>query len=276
MTAPRARSSGPFGTHARRISAAEFRITVSRATVPKEELPEHIHVDGQIILAVDPGYLSRAFDRDAQGEGFDLVYNPPGTVHRDCFFDVGGRFLSVAVPRQLAPLGDDPVHLRGGSARDAAGRLLAQCLQTAPSPTVLEQVTLELLGDVTSVRTPSQPPAWLRDAEELIVLHATRPAATVAEIAGILGLHPVYFARAYRAAHGYGPAKSLQRNRIAQAVALLSRDRTLAEVAADCGFSDQSHLSRSLRTVFAATPTQVRDAFDPELRMFKTGALARA
>ena len=243
--------------------------------MPKDQLPEHIHEDGQIILAVDPGYLSRAFDRDAHGAGFDLVYNPPGTVHRDCFLEVGGRFLSVAIPRHLSPSICDPLHMRGMAASTAAARIVGMCIDGGLDATVAENVTLDLLGEVVALPMPPPRPAWLKQAEEMISASATHSSSTIAGIAKALGLHPVYFARAYKAALGHGPAKALQRFRLATAVSMLSCDRSLAEVAASCGFADQSHLSRSLRAAFAATPSALRDAFDrPRLRMFKTGALA--
>ena len=271
MAAGRAQPARLFGTHFRQVEAGAFGYTLSRATVPKEELPEHIHEDGQIILAVDPGYLSRAFDGDALGDGFDLVYNPPGTVHRDCFFDVGGRFLSIAIPRHLTQRAGDPLHARTPGARGAAARLLGLCLADELNALAAENVTLDLLAELRPAQRSTSAPPWLKQADEAIASAATRPSATIRQIAQTLGLHPVYFARAYGSARGFGPATALQRHRIASAVAMLSNDRSLAEIAASCGFADQSHLSRSIRGAFATTPTALRDAFGPaRLQMFKT------
>lgn len=85
--------------------------------------------------------------------------------------------------------------------------------------------------------------------------------AGVSGVAAALGLHPVYFARAYRRARGYGPASAIQIHRVNRAVSKLGKGVSLAELAHDCGFADQSHLSRSFRKFAHALPSRLRDAF---------------
>lgn len=234
---------------------------MSRATVPKEELPEHIHNEAQVILAIDSGYLSRALGSDI-GTGFDLVYNPPGTVHRDCFWGVGGRFLSVTIPQVLAPRGHEPCALRSNRAMRSARALLGKCV-SGTDPLGIEESILNVLAAVEARDEEIHGAEWLGIADEMIAVEATEAHVTIAGLARKLGLHPVYFARAYRAARGHGPAKTLQAHRIAAAVAMLSRDRSLAEVALSCGFADQSHLCRAMRSWIGVPPKALRAAFEP-------------
>ncbi|HJR82729.1 MAG TPA: AraC family transcriptional regulator [Sphingomicrobium sp.] len=251
----------PFGRHYREVQVAGFQCTLSRATVPKEELPEHIHTDGQIILALDAGYLSRAFAADEHGRGLDLVYNPPGTVHRDCFFESGGRFLSVSAPASVAPPLPNPVRLEAHSARGSAARLAGLCARAAADDALeIEQTILDLLGGA-GTNSEVRHPSWLPRAHELIDSHSLEQQASIGAIAGALQLHPVYFARAFRAAVGHGPAKALKARRISAATALLSRDISLAEIASSCGFADQSHLCRSMRQMFGIPPSKLGVAF---------------
>jgi AraC family transcriptional regulator len=257
-----------FGTHFREIPVGPFTCTLSRATIPIDQLPEHIHDQGHLILALDPGYLSRALD-DAGG-GFDLIYSPPGTVHRDCFVEPGGRFLSVDVPAGMAPQLADPVRLRSCSAIASSGRLLGLCVSGRNAPLLIEEQLLLLLGEAAPTDSRHSP-AWLDRADELIEASAVERVG-VSALAGALGLHPVYFARAYRKARGYGPAHSLQMSRVRRAASLMSRDISLAEIAASCGFADQSHLCRSMRRFADVAPSALRGAFSSSggLQMFKT------
>jgi len=56
---------------------------------------------------------------------------------------------------------------------------------------------------------------------------------------------PSYFARAFRMTLGMAPHQWILKKRIERAKSLMiSSDRSLAEIAAMCGFVDQSHLSR--------------------------------
>lgn len=252
-----------FGTHYRSLTAGPFDFGLSRATVAKEHLPEHRHEDAHFILAIDAGYQSRAFDAGEIGQGLDLIYNPPGTEHRDCFFDPGGRFLSVGVPAAAAPRRSRPLHLKVPGPHRLAAAMLGLCARgAADSKLVLESSALELLGHVSEKLRPDVAPSWLARADELIDSRATDQAVTVSGIAGELRIHPVYFARAYRAARGENPAAAIHRRRLRAVTAMLSRDIGLSEIAFACGFSDQSHLTRSVSRMFGLPPSALRAAFD--------------
>ena len=81
----------------------------------------------------------------------------------------------------------------------------------------------------------------------------------IAELARKAGLHPVYFARAFRRAFGCSPGDYLRQRRIDLAIAgLCGGTRPLAEVAGDCGFADQSHMSHSLQRAIGLSPLQLR------------------
>jgi AraC family transcriptional regulator len=79
------------------------------------------------------------------------------------------------------------------------------------------------------------------------------------QLAAELQLHPAWLARAYRSAMGEGILESLRRRRVARAASLLrSSNSSLAEVAAEAGFYDQSHMTRSFQATIDRTPSKVR------------------
>lgn len=259
MSGPRGRF---FGTHFRSVVAGGFELNLSRATVPKEDLPEHRYDDAHFIFALDRGYLSRAFETGARGQGFDLIYNPPGTEHRDCFDEPGGRFLSVGVPRVVATAGSTPLHVKSPRAQALAARILGLCSSGAPVDAQVEDSLLDLAGCLAEPKGGTmRTPRWIDTADDLIRTRSVEQGVTVRALAHDLGLHPVYFARAYRAARGHGPAAALQRHRVQTATGLLMHDFSLADVAAMCGFADQSHLSRSVASEFGTPPSRLRSAF---------------
>jgi AraC family transcriptional regulator len=251
-----------FGTHSRTIEAGPFICTLSRATVPKERVPEHQHDDGHFILAVDPGYLSRAFDAEEFGRGLDLVYNPPGTAHRDCFHEPSGRFLSLAVPSAISPQASAPRRVSSAPAEAMMRQVLGICARRdIVDALYLEDCLFRLLASIEERAVVSRSPQWLTRADELIAARATEHGVTIAALAQELDLHPVYLARAYAAVRGPGPAVAILHRRIAAAAAMISRDHGLAEIAAECGFADQSHLCRSMQKLFGISPGQFRLAF---------------
>ena len=90
----------------------------------------------------------------------------------------------------------------------------------------------------------------------------TVPLARLAEIAG---LHPLSLIRAFRRSEGMPPHAYQTARRIGQAQALLRQGLAPAAVAQDCGFADQSHLTRAFKRVVGVPPGLYR------LGTFKTG-----
>ncbi|MDH6230253.1 AraC family transcriptional regulator [Mesorhizobium soli] len=77
----------------------------------------------------------------------------------------------------------------------------------------------------------------------------------LAELAVVCGLRASQFAHAFKRSTGMAPYQWLQWRRVELAKSLLSKGRTsLTDVALACGFSDQSHLTRSFARQVGATP----------------------
>ncbi|MCC8402494.1 AraC family transcriptional regulator [Paraburkholderia sp. MMS20-SJTN17] len=69
------------------------------------------------------------------------------------------------------------------------------------------------------------------------------------------GLSVSYFVRAFKASTGDPPHRWMLRHRIERSKALLRRtEASLAEVAASCGFADQSHFARVFKSFVGVSP----------------------
>lgn len=84
----------------------------------------------------------------------------------------------------------------------------------------------------------------------------------LAELATFCGLGTSQFARAFKRSVGEAPYQWLQRRRIARAEDLLVNTRmSLADVALQCGFADQSHLTRTFSRHTGTAPGAWRASF---------------
>jgi AraC family transcriptional regulator len=83
---------------------------------------------------------------------------------------------------------------------------------------------------------------------------------TANRLSAAAGLAPFTFLRRFLMVTGLTPHHYLLRTRFERAKYLLSGGDTIAAVAAACGFSDQSHLTRVFRTLGATTPGRFRAA----------------
>ncbi|WP_458732859.1 helix-turn-helix transcriptional regulator [Sphingobium xenophagum] len=79
------------------------------------------------------------------------------------------------------------------------------------------------------------------------------------ELASTVGLSPFHFSRKFKSEFGITPHAFVVQRRIERAKSLLlTRNMPLKVVAADCGFSDQSHLNRTFRKALGMTPAEYR------------------
>jgi AraC family transcriptional regulator len=81
----------------------------------------------------------------------------------------------------------------------------------------------------------------------------------VADLARETGLSPNYFAQSFLQHTGSSPHKFVLALRVRRAAELLERtDCSLAQIAADCGFSSQQHMCNVLRRHLDTTPARIR------------------
>jgi AraC family transcriptional regulator len=143
----------------------------------------------------------------------------------------------------------------GGSASLTTRSLAALWSDPNTSERKLAQATASFLGRAISQRDRKKPP-WLATVRQLLLQDER---LTIAELASRLDIHPRWLAHAYRQAAGEGLHETIVRLRCERAAHLLrSTDHAIAEIAADAGFCDQSHLNRSLRRLTGRTPAQIR------------------
>ena len=77
------------------------------------------------------------------------------------------------------------------------------------------------------------------------------------DLAELAGLSEFHFHRMFRQSRGVPPHRWVTMQRVARATSLLA-DTPLAQVATACGFSSQSHLTRTFKSQVGVTPAQYK------------------
>jgi AraC family transcriptional regulator len=239
------------------------------AGVPDEVLV-HTHADAHFILVTGGDYVSAAGQRPADGQPV-LVYNPPGTTHRDHFERGRGSFFAISLEPSMAAqvltgtsIPDAPLYLTAPSQQSIALRIACCCRQDSEGLS-LEAWCMELLGSMgRGARTqPAAPPGWLRRALELMHDRYTGE-LTIAAIARSVGVHPIQLARSFRRHLRCSPGEFARHRRLERALHLLSRSlEPLSAVAVNSGFADQSHFSRTFTRYFGLPPGEYRALVRP-------------
>lgn len=82
------------------------------------------------------------------------------------------------------------------------------------------------------------------------------------EIGAIFGYHPFYVSRVLKERKGMTLRQYIIAYRLKQAKRLLElSDRSAAEIAAECGFTDASYFAKTFKAAFGITPKEYRNSF---------------
>ena len=252
--------AAPFiGIPQRSLELPGFTLTVVRDDAGSP-VDRHTHDVPQLCLVSSDGYLTSARGaRGRCGRG-TFLYHPAGTVHEDRFERRGGRFFVFQPGPEF-----EADRLPRMSRAFFGSRIELLCEQLglestgadAASGLVFESMFLELLG-IASKETPSRhSPSWLAPTLEWIRESESIP--SVAELARFACVHPVSFARTFRHHQGISPSEYLRWARIQRVLpALRGPERSLADLALEAGFSDQTAFTRACRRVLSVTPGEYR------------------
>lgn len=184
--------------------------------------------------------------------------------------DAIGRTDRDFFPRRRA---DD--YMRDDAAVMRSGEMLSERIESAPegeaSPRLVQTVKVPVRdrrGRIIGVAGFSRPVEALRQQRQNLArldrviahLHANlADPVSSGKLAAIAGRSVSQFERSFRRAFGTSPRQHLLRLRIEAACRRLAdSDDTIAAIAADCGFADHAHLTRSFRRQMTMTPTQYR------------------
>jgi AraC-like DNA-binding protein len=117
-----------------------------------------------------------------------------------------------------------------------------------------------LAGD-TLAETPGRRHATpLKPVREYLRRHLSG-ASSVQDLERYSGLTRYHLARRFRREFGLPPRAYQLRQRLARALRLLAQGAHGSDVAYDCGFADQSHLTRSFKVAYGITPRRWSAAF---------------
>ena len=252
-----------FGARQSTWRTRGFAVSRLVPTVPEEGVVEHGHAEAHFVLILEGDYISSARVAPAKGLAPLLIYNPPGTVHRDRYRSNAGLFVTVAVTlaaqRRLEEVLVMPDYAcaTGAAALHAARSLLRADVGDALE---LESQCVELMSATAMhyEEMHEQAPRWLLRARDCLRDEAAHGHG-LADVAHACGVHPVSLARAFRVHFGCTPGAYQRRFRLNRAAEMLAADAAgMAEIAQACGYFDQAHFSRSFRSAFGQAPGDYR------------------
>ncbi len=263
------------------------RVELSRGIGVTHVYPWHWHEEVQI-YALEEGADTLSF-RGAHHPTHpgSLAFIPPGEVHcnrpvvpEGCTY----RTLNVAPDLLLRafrgltveqatfslrhPIVSNPALFRWFVATHA-------CLEEQPSRLMSDVLLLRLLEELLQQTAPlrcdpavfgrEERRAVRRVREYLVEAHAAN--VSLEDLAKVGNLSPYHLHRVFTREVGMSPHAFQTQVRISRARILLNEGKPLHEVAAETGFSDQSHFTREFKRFLGLTPGAYRTSQPPSLRV---------
>jgi AraC family transcriptional regulator len=226
----------------------------------------HAHTYLTIVLAgstVERFRGPRSATRVEQLAAFDVQVMTAGERHSNRYL-APTRCLHVTIDAMLPALAAAGAAPAPGPRRDPRAAVLGKliwdefrCADRA-APVAIEGLLHALLARPGSAARGAPAPPWLDRVVEALS-DPRRDTPSLVELARLAGVDPAHLCRVFHRRMGRTIGQFVRERRIERACRLLRDSRaTLAQVALDCGFSDQSHFTNAFRRATGVTPGRYR------------------
>jgi AraC family transcriptional regulator len=262
-------SSGHFhGIRLKSDSITEFAL-VESLFLPNQKNPEHWHEHPSFCVVLQGSFTETYRRNSFMCAPSTLLFYPGGEAHTECFHNLRTRCFVIEVkPSWLERITQGlsfiahPANFHGGKIPGLAMKVYQEFhAMDKFSRLSIEGIMLEMMAELSrrsQQLRDSRPTARIELVRELIHEHFSEP-LTLRAIADLVGLHPIFLAQAFRKAYGNSIGEYIRRLRIEFACRQLSNIAIpIARIAADAGFFDQSHFTRTFKRLMGMTPAEFR------------------
>jgi len=202
------------------------------------ELPRHRHRTAYSAIVIAGGYLERGDTGRWRLEAGDVVAHQAFEAHGDMIGRSGATVINIDLPAEMVlpavfRVADPDALIRAARAR---------------SPE-----TVALLEPVET-RAP-----LMLDWPDMLALALRQAPVRLASWAAAMNLAPATVSRGFRAAYGTTPARYRADAQAQAALRLvMTGHEPLSQIAYDCAFADQAHLTRSITRLTGRPPASWR------------------
>lgn len=236
---------------------------------PAAYTPRHTHDQAHLTLIVAGHCQERYQGRERQLAPLTVIYFHPGESHAIQVFkqplhtfdlELKTEWLAGKLSHPIAPTA--LLDYKSRALAELAARLYRE-FKAPDSMTELamEGLTLEILAALARVSSHQklrQAPRWLSRVIEQIHAECAHPLSLV-ELAQTAGVHPSHLVEVFRTHQQCTPGEFIRRVRVEHAIQqMLDARLSLADIAFNTGFTDQSHFTRVFKQATGLTPAQYR------------------
>jgi AraC-like DNA-binding protein len=229
-------------------------------TPPNTRAPFHVHEEATVVVPLSGLFVENTLKTSIRGEPGVVIVETPDSPHEDIYGPLGGTNLRLRMSTELENLVSFEPHAQAGHVPIyEVARRMAEHVGD-PDPLLLECAGLEILGFVKNGPgwAPRGRRAYLRDVIADVRANICSERG-IAEIARSANVSPIRLVRSFRKAYGISLARFMRVSQLQRALSLLCDPMLpISAVAAETGFSDQSHMTRAFARIYGLTPAALR------------------
>ncbi len=257
-----------FGSVDRRFEVTEL-ILSETLFASGHDIPLHEHENAYFRFTLQGRSTDTTGKRTFHSKPGTMLFHPAAEPHANRWSEDGGRSFNIELTASwldrvgtCVPAIDGPLDFTGGMPVWVARRIYKEFRERdSLSHLAIEGLVLQLLTEVFRRPQPGPlhaPPAWLPKVKRLLnVRFAQSP--SLGDLAAAVGVHPDYLSSAFRKQYGVTVGDYLRKRRIEYACRqLAAAEMSLADIALEAGFCDQSHFTRTFRRLMGTTPREYR------------------
>lgn len=239
-----------------------------RTYAPDFKTPTHSHPEGYFCLILDGSSTQTYGSKTRVREPLTTAFYPPNELQSESFGPAGGRIFNIEMDsrwlchfREYSVIREESNDCRGGAVAWLMGKLYHEFRRIdQTSGLMIEGLTLEIIAEASRqfAASKNRTSRWLEHARD--ILHEQfADNITVAFLANLVGVHPVYLASSFRKHYHCTIGEYRQRLRIEFACRELSKAHSsLAQIALAAGFANQAHFSKTFKRIMGTTPAKYR------------------
>lgn len=250
------------------VSERVAGVVLSIVTHDRERrLPAHTHELPFLCLLLEGGYEEEAAGEVVRYDPLTLVFHPARLAHSDRVFpdtrmftvEFGASWRETLA--QYAPAAHSLYTHTGAEPLWLMLRLYESLRDRTLTDLTVQTLCYELAGSFDRMETTEDPGApWLRSLRAILDERYTQ-ALDLTMLAREVGVHPVHLSRTFRKTFKVNVGDYVHRRRVQQACRILRESNvSIASIAEDLGYTDQSHFSRTFRAIAGRTPARYRAA----------------
>ena len=224
------------------------------------EIPPHKHANDYLCIVLAGGFAEQEGTRWQERLSGCFFTHHAGETHHDRFGSLGARCVNLHFPEgERGPAMDGTC---SPWARVAAQRLAFELAASSREELAMASLAAEIIGELRCAGDDKRDRGqWIDRIVEAISDEPGRR-WSLRDLAEITNRHPVHVAQAFRASTGISVGTFQRLRRLTSlGLALRHTKTSLAMLAADFGYYDQSHMTTEFRAAFGSSPGRYRRDF---------------